>query len=77
MANYADYTFYTDDYLGTAIAEADFPALALRATAVIDAITFGRAATDTPCARLRKNYNDKPKPEALTRSRANHRAATQ
>lgn len=41
---YADYAFYTGTYLGTAIAEADFPQLALRASAVIDAATFGRAA---------------------------------
>lgn len=44
---YADYTYYTDTFLGTAIAETDFPALALRASAVIDQITFGRAADDT------------------------------
>lgn len=44
---YADYLFYSTEFLGTAIAESDFPALALRASAVIDQITFGRAATDT------------------------------
>src|SRR4030067_401524 len=42
--SYADYTFYTGTYLGTAIASADFAALALRASAVIDRITFQRAA---------------------------------
>jgi len=41
---YADYTFYTGTYLGTAIVSADFAALALRASAVIDQITFDRAA---------------------------------
>jgi len=41
---YADYTFYTGTYLGNAIASADFAALALRASAVIDQITFDRAA---------------------------------
>lgn len=44
MAVYADYTFYTDTYLGAAIAAADFDALALRASAVIDRLTFDRAA---------------------------------
>ena len=44
MAVYADYTFYTGTYLGTAIASADFAALALRASAYIDRLTFGRAA---------------------------------
>jgi hypothetical protein len=46
MAPYADYTYYTGTYLGTAIASADFAALALRASAVIDRITFQRAAVD-------------------------------
>jgi hypothetical protein len=41
---YADYTFYTSTYLGTAIAEPEFPRLALRASERIDALTFGRAA---------------------------------
>lgn len=44
MAAYADYTYYTGTYLGTAIAESAFPQLALRATAVIDQLTFNRAS---------------------------------
>jgi hypothetical protein len=45
MAVYVDYNFYvSNEYLGKAIAQADFPFLALRASAVIDQITFGRAA---------------------------------
>ncbi|MBX3046982.1 MAG: hypothetical protein KF698_08310 [Anaerolineales bacterium] len=44
MAAYADYDFYTDVYLGAAIAEEAFDALALRASEVIDAMTFQRAA---------------------------------
>ena len=44
MAVYADYEYYTDTYLGTAIAETAFDALALRASAVIDRLTFDRAA---------------------------------
>lgn len=41
---YADYTYYSTTYLGSAIASADFAALALRASAVIDRLTFDRAA---------------------------------
>ena len=44
---YADYQYYATVYLGTAIAESDFPRLALRASQVIDNLTFGRATTDT------------------------------
>jgi hypothetical protein len=40
---YVDYDYYTDTYLGTDIAEDDFDQLALRASAVIDQITFNRA----------------------------------
>ena len=53
MASYADFTFYSTQYLGTAITESAFPQLALKASAVIDRITFSRtaaivtAATDT------------------------------
>ncbi len=47
MTVYADFTYYSGTFLGTAIAEADFPALAFRASAVIDALTFNRAASDT------------------------------
>jgi len=52
---YADFTYYENTYLGTTIAEADFPRLALRASAVIDQITFGRAATDTDNTNAIKN----------------------
>jgi hypothetical protein len=47
MTVYADYAYYTGTYLGTVIAESDFPQLALRASQVIDNLTFGRAITDT------------------------------
>jgi hypothetical protein len=40
---YVDYEYYDETYLGTAIAEADFPRLALRASAEIDRLTFERA----------------------------------
>lgn len=44
MAVYADYTFYVNTYLGTAIVETDFPRLALRASQFIDRATHTRAA---------------------------------
>ena len=54
MATYADLTYYKNTYLGTLIADAAYPALALRASAVIDQIAFNRAAAiiiaDTPAA---------------------------
>lgn len=40
---YVEYEYYDETYLGTAIAEADFPRLALRASAEIDRLTFERA----------------------------------
>lgn len=43
MTAYTDYAFYTGTFKGSAIASADFDKLALRATAIIDMITFGRA----------------------------------
>lgn len=51
---YADYTYYTTTYLGTAIAESDFPALALRASNQVDRLTFNRAATETDIANVDK-----------------------
>lgn len=44
MAAYVDYTYYTDTYLGTAIASSDFAALALRASAHLDRISNNRVA---------------------------------
>lgn len=49
---YATYTYYATTYYGTAIAESDFPALAFRASAVIDQITFNRAASETVTATV-------------------------
>lgn len=75
MAPYADYTYYTTEYLGTAIAEADFPVLALRASAQIDAMTFGRAATDTEnteaiqnamCAVAEELQRQQTQPDAIS-----------
>jgi len=44
MTAYADYTYYTDEYLGILIAETDFPRLSLRASEVVDQITFNGVA---------------------------------
>lgn len=41
---YADYPFYTETYGGTAVDAARWPALALRASAFVDRLTFGRLA---------------------------------
>lgn len=41
---YADYEFYVSTYLGTAIQEADFPRLSLRASSFLDYYTQGIAA---------------------------------
>lgn len=41
---YADYEYYTTTYLGTAIDEANFPRLALRASTFLDYYTQGGAA---------------------------------
>lgn len=46
MAAYIDETYYTETYLGTDIAAADFPRLALRASEQIDGITFNRIKTN-------------------------------
>jgi hypothetical protein len=44
---YTDFSYYQTTYLGTSIASADFAQLALRASAVIDRITFNRATDET------------------------------
>lgn len=44
MAVYADYLFYTQQFDGTAIAQADYRRLARKASAHVNQLTFGRAA---------------------------------
>jgi hypothetical protein len=44
MASYTDYTYYTGTFLGNAIASADAARLLLRASVIIDQLTFNRAA---------------------------------
>ena len=41
---YADYTYYTGTYLGIAIAQTDFPRLALKASNFLDALSMDRLA---------------------------------
>lgn len=43
MTAYADYAYYRDSFHGSAVNEADFPGLAVKASAYVRAITFGRA----------------------------------
>ena len=50
--SYADFTYYQNTYLGTLIADTAFPQLALRASAVIDRITFNRAEDETVVANI-------------------------
>lgn len=40
---YADYTYYSTVYMGAALAEGVFPALAVKASAYVDYVTMGRA----------------------------------
>lgn len=42
MAAYADFYFYKNVFLGTAVSEADFPGLAVKVSAFIDRMTFNR-----------------------------------
>lgn len=44
---YADFEYYSQNFGGNAIVEADFPALSVRASAFVDAATMGRAKTAT------------------------------
>ena len=50
---YADYTYYTTVYLGTAIKESDFPRLSLRASSFLDYYTQGRAAQNSELDALK------------------------
>lgn len=50
---YADYEYYTDTYLGTAIQEADFPRLSLRASGFLDYYTQGRSVQNSDLDALK------------------------
>jgi hypothetical protein len=47
MTAYCDFAYYSGTYLGTAITSAAFPQLALRASAIVDQLTFQQAAEQT------------------------------
>ena len=51
---YADYAYYTTEWLGTAISATDFPRLALRASDYIDYVTRGKAAGSDASVALAK-----------------------
>lgn len=61
MAAYTEFDYYSGTFLGVAIAESDFPRLALRASEKLDAICFDRVAavvtagTDTATITKIKN----------------------
>lgn len=46
MTAYADYAYYRDSFHGSVVSEADFPGLAVKASAYVRAITFGRATAN-------------------------------
>lgn len=69
---YADYAYYTGTFLGKAIAEADFPGLALRASLFLDYATMGRAkkkadldAVKMACCAVAEVYNTIETAQAL------------
>lgn len=45
MSAYADYDYYINEFYGTAIAEADFPGLSVKASQMVDYYTSGQART--------------------------------
>ena len=53
MMMYADYTYYSESYGGSAVSADDFPRLAAKASAYIDSVTMGRAAANTDNDRLK------------------------
>ena len=50
---YSDYAYYTTDYGGTAVSEADFNRLAAKASAFIDKATVDRAKNHTDSDKLK------------------------
>ena len=60
---YADYDYYSNVYLGTAISSDDFPRLSMRASAFLDYATMGRAgkhadldAVKMACCAVAEDY---------------------
>ena len=57
MAAYADYTFYTETYCGSAVPEKDWPYASRRASALIDQMT-GEDDRAAPEKRRKKKRRD-------------------
>ena len=71
---YADYEYYITTYLGTAIEEADFSRLSLRASSFLDYYTQGRAAKNSEldalkmaCCAVAEQYQTIETAQALAR----------
>lgn len=69
---YADYEYYANTYMGTAIKEDEFPRLALRASSYLDYYTQGRAeahsdldAVKMCCCALSEQYQSIETAQAL------------
>lgn len=72
---YADYDFYRDSYLGSALDGEEFPRLALRASRFLDYYTKGQIAAyagedeiKSACCALAEQYKLLEKAEALAQS---------
>lgn len=50
---YADYSFYKNSFLGSAISETDFPRLALRASQFLDYYTLGKSRNNPGLEELK------------------------
>ena len=75
---YADYEYYTTTYLGTAIQEADFPRLSLRASSFLDYYTQSRAvqnknldALKMACCAVAEQYQTIDTAQALAQKALN------
>lgn len=52
---YADYSYYTTEFLGNTVPEEDFPRMAERASEYVDYITQGRAANNADLPSVKKS----------------------
>lgn len=77
---YADYAWYRDEYFGTAIPEAAFPAFSMKASYLVDGMTAGNldavdavpgCVKDAVCAAAEKLYQFQQSPARGIRSESN------
>lgn len=77
---YADYTWYTTEYFGTVITEKAFPALAIKASYLVDSLTAGNllqldavpdCVKDAVCAAAEKLYQFQQSPAKEIKSESN------